>query len=242
MLSLKDRHRSAVSISIEIEEVGGQPVSAQTIRRTLHQIGVHGCHPRRKLLLKTIIKKASKKFAEDMSTKHTDYWNQVLWSDEMKINLFGLVGFKHVWQQPGEEYKDVCHAHSQAWWWECHGLRLHECCRCWRVIFHWGKHELQHVLWNTAAEHDPFPPETGSQGSVPAWQWLQTHLQDDHCFTEEAEGKTGKTDPQAEGGGVQSLKYLPAPRRCHGGIEEHSSGYLWSSGKLHAQESKGSSR
>ena len=48
-------------------------------------------------------------------------------------------------------------------------------------------------------------------------------------------------DPQAEGGGVQSLKYLPAPRRHHGGVEEHSSGYLWISGKLHAQESKGSS-
>ena len=46
MLSLKDRCRSAVSIAAEIEEVGGsQPVSAQTIRRTLRQIGVHGCHP-----------------------------------------------------------------------------------------------------------------------------------------------------------------------------------------------------
>ena len=43
---------------------------------------------------------------------------------------------------------------------------LHECCRCWRVTFHWGKHELQHVLRNTAAEYDPLPPETGSQGSV----------------------------------------------------------------------------
>ena len=44
MLSLKDRRRSAVSIAAEIEEV--EPVSAQTIRRTLHQIGVHNCHPR----------------------------------------------------------------------------------------------------------------------------------------------------------------------------------------------------
>ena len=114
-----------------------------------------------------------------------------------------------------------------------------------------GKHEFQHVLWNTAAEHDPLPPETGSQGSVPEWQWLQTYLQDDYCFTEEVKlakhvswlepNRTSLGDPQAEGGGVQSLKYLPAPRRRHGGVEEHSSGYLWSSGKLHAQESKGSS-
>ena len=97
----------------------------------------------------------------------------------------------------------------------------------------------------------PLPPETGLQGSVPAWQWPQTHLQDDHCFTEETESKgdglakhvsrlepnrTSLGDPQVEGGGVQSLKYLPAPLHCH-----HSSGYLWSSGKLCAQESKGSS-
>ena len=108
MLSLKDRRRSPVSIAAKIEEVEGQPVSTQTIRHTLHQIGVHGCHPRRKPLLKTIYKKASKQFAEDMSTKHMGYCNHVLWSDEMKINLFGSDGFKHVWRRPGEEYKDKC--------------------------------------------------------------------------------------------------------------------------------------
>ena len=43
-----------------------------------------------------------------MSTKHMDYWNHVLWSDEIKINLFGSDGFKHVWRRPGEEYKDKC--------------------------------------------------------------------------------------------------------------------------------------
>ena len=53
--------------------------------------------------------------------------------------------------------------------------------------------------------------------------------------------RTSLGDPQAEGGGAQSLKYPPAPWRHHGGVEEHSSAYLWSSGKLHAQESKGSS-
>ncbi len=36
---------SAASI---VAEVGGQPVSAQTICRTMHQIGLHGCRPRRK--------------------------------------------------------------------------------------------------------------------------------------------------------------------------------------------------
>ncbi len=53
-------------------------------------------------------KKARKQFAEDKQTKDMDYWNHVLWSDETKINLFGSDGVKHVWRQPGEEYKDKC--------------------------------------------------------------------------------------------------------------------------------------
>ncbi len=55
---------SASSIAAEVEGVGGQPVSAQTIRRTLHQIGLYGCRPRRKPLLKMMHTKAHKQFAE----------------------------------------------------------------------------------------------------------------------------------------------------------------------------------
>ncbi len=107
-LCLGNRRMSAASIAAEVERVGGQPVSAQTIRCTLHQIGLHGCHPRRKHLLKMMHKKARKQFAEDKQTKDMDYWNHVLWSDETKINLFGSDGVKRVWRQPGEEYKDKC--------------------------------------------------------------------------------------------------------------------------------------
>ncbi len=58
---------------------------------------------------------------------------------------------------------------SQAWWWECHGLGLHECCRYWEATVLWGDHECQHVLWHTEAEHDPLPSKTGPQGSIATW-------------------------------------------------------------------------
>ncbi len=83
---------------------GGQAVSAQTKHRTLHQIGLHDCLPRRKPLLMLMHKKACKPFAEDKQTKDMDYWNHALWSEETKINLFGSDGVKRVWWQPGEEY------------------------------------------------------------------------------------------------------------------------------------------
>ncbi|KAL1256371.1 hypothetical protein QQF64_011916, partial [Cirrhinus molitorella] len=108
VLCLGNRHMSAASIGAEIVGVGCQPVSAQTIRRTLHQIGLHGCGPRRKPLLEMMHKKARKQFAEDKQIKDMDYSNHVLWFDENKINLFGSDGVKRVWRQPGEEYKNKC--------------------------------------------------------------------------------------------------------------------------------------
>ncbi len=44
-LCLVNRRNSAASTAAEVEGVGGQPVSAQTIRCTLHQIGLHAVVP-----------------------------------------------------------------------------------------------------------------------------------------------------------------------------------------------------
>ncbi len=57
---LVTRSMSAASIAAEVEGVGGQPVSVQTIRSSLYQIGLHGYRPRRKPLLKMLHKKACK--------------------------------------------------------------------------------------------------------------------------------------------------------------------------------------
>ncbi len=49
-LASKNRRMSAASIALEVAEVEGQLVSAQTIRHTLQQVGLHGRRPRRKPL------------------------------------------------------------------------------------------------------------------------------------------------------------------------------------------------
>ncbi len=47
----KNKRMSAASIALEVAEVEGQLVSAQTVRHTLQQVGLHGRRPRRKPLL-----------------------------------------------------------------------------------------------------------------------------------------------------------------------------------------------
>lgn len=151
------------------------------------------CHPRRKPLLKMIHKRPWKQFAEDMSKKHMDYWNHVRWSDERKINLFGSNDFKHVWWQPGKEYKYKCVMFTVK---HCAGNVM--VCGCTSAAAAGKLHFIEGNINNMYCEilqqsmTPPLPPllETESQGSVPAWQWLQTHLQNDHCFTEEADGQT----------------------------------------------------
>ncbi len=102
----KQTHECA-SIALEVAEVDGQLVSAQTIHNTLQQVSLHDRRPRRKPFLKLAHKKACKQFAEDNLAKSMTYWNHVLWSDESKVNLFDSDGVQHVWRRPGEEYQET---------------------------------------------------------------------------------------------------------------------------------------
>ncbi len=168
-LCLGNRCMSAASIAAEVEGVGGQPVSAQTIRCTLHQIGLHGSRPRRKTLLKMMHKKACKQFAEYKQNKGMDYWWEIsvgdIWRDQDKLIWFRWCQACVVETRWGVQ-RQVCLAYIQAWWWGCHGLGLHECCRHWGATVHWRNHECQHILWHTEAKQDPLLSETGPQGSM----------------------------------------------------------------------------
>uniref|UniRef100_H2M9V3 Transposase Tc1-like domain-containing protein n=1 Tax=Oryzias latipes TaxID=8090 RepID=H2M9V3_ORYLA len=67
----------------------GTSVSDRTIRRCLSQSGLHGRRPRRTPLLKGNHKKARLEFAKMHVDKPQSFWENVLWTDETKLELFG---------------------------------------------------------------------------------------------------------------------------------------------------------
>ncbi len=58
-------------------------ISRDTIQRTLQRNGMHGCHPQKKPLLKSRHKKSPIEFARAHADKDEDYWDSILWSDEI---------------------------------------------------------------------------------------------------------------------------------------------------------------
>ncbi len=121
----ENRHASSLQLSKEVESQTGVNIFRDIIRRTLQRNGMHGCHPRKKPLLKPRHKKAPLEFARVHADRDEDYWYSILWSDETKINVFGTDGFKTVWRRKGEEYKEKCmvptvkHGGGSVLMWDC---------------------------------------------------------------------------------------------------------------------------
>ncbi len=161
-------------------------------------------------------KKTSKQFAEDKQTKDMDYWNHVLWSDETKINLFGSDGVKRVWRQPGEEYKDKCvlptvkRGDGDVMVWGCISAAV--------------TGELQFIEGTMNAN---MYCDILKQSRIPSLRRLGCSA----VFQHDNNPKLQQTP--------NTPKTTSAPWQpwcCHGGVEEDSSGNLWSPGELHAQE------
>ena len=80
----------------------GKTVDVSTVRRYLNREGLHGRVPRMKPLLKPIHKEKRLEFAR----KHIDATqaelNNIFWSDETKLELFGVNDNRFVWRKSGE--------------------------------------------------------------------------------------------------------------------------------------------
>ncbi len=80
-------------------EQSGVMVSTSTIRRTLNQAGLHGQRPRKTPLLKKRHKKGRTDLCQRVPGQTTIFLENVLWTDETKIELFGNLHQQFVYRR-----------------------------------------------------------------------------------------------------------------------------------------------
>ncbi|KAK3516887.1 hypothetical protein QTP70_028262, partial [Hemibagrus guttatus] len=81
----------------------GTKVTKATISNTLRCQGLKSCSARRVPLLKPVHVRARLKFAREHLDDPEEDWENVIWSDETKIELFGKNSTCHVWRRKNAE-------------------------------------------------------------------------------------------------------------------------------------------
>ncbi|KAJ4937512.1 hypothetical protein JOQ06_002147 [Pogonophryne albipinna] len=81
----------------------GTKVTKTTISNTLRRQGLKSCSARRVPLLKPVHVQARLKFAREHLDDPEEDWENVIWSDETKIELFGKNSTRRVWRRKNAE-------------------------------------------------------------------------------------------------------------------------------------------
>ncbi|GBM49212.1 hypothetical protein AVEN_65742-1 [Araneus ventricosus] len=89
---VKNPRLSALKVSTEFNEKFSTPISPETDRRVLREAGLNGRSARRKFFVSAKNRKLMFPFAKSMLNKSKRYWNNVLFADESKYNIFGSDG------------------------------------------------------------------------------------------------------------------------------------------------------
>ena len=79
-------------------------VTKRTISNTLHCEGLKSCCARKVPLLKKAHVQVRLKFAKEHPDDPEEAWENVMWSDEMKIEQFGINSTHRVWRKRNAEY------------------------------------------------------------------------------------------------------------------------------------------
>lgn len=86
-------------------ELANISVHESTIGKTLNKQGIYGRTPPRKPLLTKKNIAARLKFAREHIDTPQRYWQNVLWTDETKIELFGKNTQHYLWRRKATAYR-----------------------------------------------------------------------------------------------------------------------------------------
>ncbi len=141
----------------------GESCRKSTITAALHQSGLYGRVARRKPLQDTW------KPAWSL-LKNT--W-RILWSDETKIELFGLNSKRYVWKTRHCSSPVQYSPNSEAWWWQHHAVGVFFSCRDRTTGCNRGKDECGQVQGYPGRKPSPecSGPQTGPKVYLPTRQW-----------------------------------------------------------------------
>ena len=97
---------TAVDLVKTLSDITNQPLSAQTVRRSLKVAGMKAVVKRKRPFLSKKHRKERMDFALTHQYWTVEDWKKVVWSDETKINRMGSDGRKWVWKKAGEDLSD----------------------------------------------------------------------------------------------------------------------------------------
>ena len=103
-----DRRKLASSVKTVIETEFGIIISEQTVRRRLHEVGFKSRVARKKPYFDKTNRMKRIQCAKKYREQTLCFWDQVLWTDESKFNLFASDGRVMVWRTPEEAFDPRC--------------------------------------------------------------------------------------------------------------------------------------
>ncbi|KAJ4440904.1 hypothetical protein ANN_10751 [Periplaneta americana] len=96
---------SAPKLTSDVNATLRQPVSTETIRRTLRRAGYHGRVARKKSWITEVNRRKRLDFAKRYVNCSEEFWKSAIFSDESKFSIFGSDGRNFVWRRVNTEFK-----------------------------------------------------------------------------------------------------------------------------------------
>jgi len=102
-----DRRAALAEITNTFNQCREVQTSSRTVQRTLHAEGYYGRIAKKKPLISEANRKKRLEFARN-TKNYTGEWNNIIWSDESRFELFVNDSSKKVWRKPHEKFNKDC--------------------------------------------------------------------------------------------------------------------------------------